>query len=90
MVPAESAALVGFPSDWLLPSGVGAAQKAVGNAVSPMLSRAIVVSELRAAMDDEEVATAAGAAHSEGDFVTRKEVAEMIAAALAAAFKDQV
>ena len=84
MIPAESAALVGFPREWVLPLGVGAAQRAVGNAISPTMSRAIVTSGLRAAICDEKVATET---HADGDFVTRKEVAEMIAAALAAAFE---
>jgi site-specific DNA-cytosine methylase len=87
MQPTESAALVGFPSGWLLPSGVGAAQKAVGNAVSPFLSLAIVMSELRAATDDDDVDTAVDA-HHEDDFVTRKEVEEMIAAAVERALHD--
>ena len=40
--PAESAALVGLPVDFQLPSKLKAAQRAIGNVVPPCLSRAIV------------------------------------------------
>ena len=39
---AESAALMGFPPDWALPSGSRAGLRAVGNAVPPPLARAVM------------------------------------------------
>lgn len=82
MRPSESAALVGFCKKWTLPSGVGAAQRSVGNAVSPMLSRAIVGSELRVRFPGQ--ATIAEAKSNGDEFVSRAEVEAMIASAIAA------
>ena len=39
----ESAALMGFPSDWALPSGSRAGLRAVGNAVPPPLAKAVMM-----------------------------------------------
>lgn len=38
----ETAIIMGFPSDWILPTSTRAAIRAIGNAVPPPLSRAII------------------------------------------------
>ena len=45
----ESAALMGFPPDWVLPSGSRAGLRAVGNAVPPPLARAVMACAAAAA-----------------------------------------
>ena len=45
----ESAALMGFPPDWVLPSGSRAGLRAVGNAVPPPLARAVMACATAAA-----------------------------------------
>ena len=45
----ESAALMGFPSDWALPSGSRAGLRAVGNAVPPQLAKAVMACAAKAA-----------------------------------------
>jgi hypothetical protein len=46
---AESAALMGFPPNWKLPLGSRAGLRAVGNAVTPPLARAVMVCAVAAA-----------------------------------------
>ena len=45
----ESAALMGFPTDWKLPVGSRAGLRAVGNAVPPPLARAVMACAAKAA-----------------------------------------
>ena len=46
MMPRESAILMGFPAAWRLPLSNRAAQKAVGNAMCVLLSKAIVLAAM--------------------------------------------
>ena len=47
MTSAESAILMGFPSDWRLPHGSRVSQKAVGNALCVEMSKAIVQAAIK-------------------------------------------
>jgi site-specific DNA-cytosine methylase len=85
MTPAESAALVGLPKEWKLPEGVGKAQRAVGNVISPLLSRAIVACELDLRSDATPTA-----ADPVTEFVTRDEAADMVSRAVDALRADIV
>ena len=51
MTSAESAILMGFPSDWRLPHGSRVSQKAVGNALCVEMSKAIMVAAMKVKQD---------------------------------------
>ena len=51
MTSAESAILMGFPSDWRLPHGSRVSQKAVGNALCVDMSKAIMVAAMKVMND---------------------------------------
>ena len=58
---AESAALMGFPPDWKLPLGSRAGLRAVGNAVPPLLAKAVMTCAVTAAQSPPACWTSAPA-----------------------------
>lgn len=82
MTPSESAALVGLPPSWRLPSSVGAAQRSVGNVVAPPVAAAIVASALAMEEEEEEQQQpdASGTSGTSGEWATRAEVEAMVSA----------
>ena len=57
MTSAESAILMGFPSDWRLPHGSRVSQKAVGNALCVEMSKAIMVAAMKVKQQDSTPGT---------------------------------
>ena len=57
MTSAESAILMGFPSEWRLPHGSRVSQKAVGNALCVEMSNAIMAAAMKVKQDPRNTST---------------------------------